>query len=221
VNTGTETNLTLNGVSLHVLDEGDGAPVLLLHAFPDSADPRARPGWSPSDRARPARLRRLRPARKGGAARGCDPGRRRPGHPRHSRRRPSRRRRARLGRGNRLGTGSCGSRAGHPARRPLGRSPRELLHRHARLGSFIQLTTPYSRSWRSKPRLWTRESSHCAFLSQAEDFQVAVGGTLLCSSLLGRLCRSPSAVEGDACTCQATAAELMTDARATASTVRK
>ena len=30
-------NLTVNGVSLHVLDEGDGAPVLLLHGFPDSA----------------------------------------------------------------------------------------------------------------------------------------------------------------------------------------
>jgi pimeloyl-ACP methyl ester carboxylesterase len=30
-------NLTVNGVSLHVLDEGDGAPVLLLHGFPDFA----------------------------------------------------------------------------------------------------------------------------------------------------------------------------------------
>ena len=28
---------TVNGVSLHVVDEGSGSPVLLLHGFPDSS----------------------------------------------------------------------------------------------------------------------------------------------------------------------------------------
>ena len=30
-------DLTVNGVTLHVVDEGQGSPVLLLHGFPDSS----------------------------------------------------------------------------------------------------------------------------------------------------------------------------------------
>jgi pimeloyl-ACP methyl ester carboxylesterase len=30
-------NITVNGIDLHYLDEGQGAPVLMLHGFPDSS----------------------------------------------------------------------------------------------------------------------------------------------------------------------------------------
>ena len=30
-------NVTVNGLSFHVVDEGSGPPVLLLHGFPDSS----------------------------------------------------------------------------------------------------------------------------------------------------------------------------------------
>ena len=61
--------VTVNGLSFHVVDEGSGSPVLLLHGFPDSSAlwrhqiPGARRRRAPRDRARPARVRCERPAR--------------------------------------------------------------------------------------------------------------------------------------------------------------
>ena len=34
---GTAMTVTVNGLSFHVVDEGSGPPVLLLHGFPDSS----------------------------------------------------------------------------------------------------------------------------------------------------------------------------------------
>jgi haloacetate dehalogenase len=32
-----DMNVDVNGINLHYLDEGEGAPVLMLHGFPDSS----------------------------------------------------------------------------------------------------------------------------------------------------------------------------------------
>jgi hypothetical protein len=55
-------------------------------------------------------------------------------------------------------------------------------------------------------------------LDEGEDLQVAVGGSLLGTAFPRRLGRPVGAIESDAGTREATAAELITDARATAST---